>query len=284
MAGEQPFSEFVQAPPRGAPGVISMLGYRAHGLPESVHRGLPSSALTFILAFDEGVQAAATAPALASATPAKIVLGGLHTTTAFVQQRSDWAGIEITVHPLAARSLFGVPTRELSVTDFDGSSLLQRWGEELHGRAVEARDWAAAFAHVESRLIRQFDGHLPVRPELLHAWQLLERTGGRMPISALARQVTLTPRHLGTLFQREVGLSPKAVAGLIRFSRTAKTIADQLRWTGQPDLAQIASDTGYADQAHLSREFSRYAGISPRAWMAEEFRNIQDGGHSTEAY
>lgn len=282
MAGDQPFSEFVQAP-HSAPGVVSMLGYRAHGLPESVHRGLPSSKLTFILAFDDGVQAAATAPALASAAPAPIVLGGLHTTTAFVQQRSAWAGIEMTVHPLAARPLFGVPARELSLTDFDGSSVLQRWGEELHSRAVEARDWATAFTLIQSQLITRFDGDHRVRPELIRAWQLLERTGGRMPISTLAGDVALTPRHLGTLFRREVGLSPKAVAGLIRFGRTTTTIADRLRRSGHADLARIAADTGYSDQAHLSREFSRYAGTSPRTWMAEEFRNIQDGGHRAEA-
>jgi AraC-like DNA-binding protein len=42
------------------------------------------------------------------------------------------------------------------------------------------------------------------------------------------------------------------------------------------DLAGVAAATGYYDQAHLCREFVRFAGAPPRAWLAEEFQNIQD--------
>ena len=57
-------------------------------------------------------------------------------------------------------------------------------------------------------------------------------------------------------------------------------IAESVRRRTPIDLAAIAMDTGYSDQAHLSREFARFAGAPPRRWVAEEFRNIQDGGHS----
>jgi hypothetical protein len=41
--------EFVTAPPRSAPCVASMVGYRALEVPGEVHRGMPSSTLTFIV-------------------------------------------------------------------------------------------------------------------------------------------------------------------------------------------------------------------------------------------
>ena len=46
------------------------------------------------------------------------------------------------------------------------------------------------------------------------------------------------------------------------------------------DLAGVAAATGYYDQAHMTREFIRFAGVPPRAWLVEEFRNLQDGGHA----
>jgi hypothetical protein len=70
--------EFVVAPPRSAPGVTSMVGYRALEVPHEVHRGMPSSSLTFIVSLDDGVEAADTPDALPDARPNPLILGGLH--------------------------------------------------------------------------------------------------------------------------------------------------------------------------------------------------------------
>ena len=45
------------------------------------------------------------------------------------------------------------------------------------------------------------------------------------------------------------------------------------------DLARLAAECGFADQSHLDREFRAFAGTSPSGWIAEEFPNIQAGGH-----
>lgn len=100
-----------------------------------------------------------------------------------------------------------------------------------------------------------------------------------MPVAAVAAGVGLTPRHLGTLFRREVGLAPKAVARLMRFEAATARIARSVVERGSVDLAGVAATTGFADQAHLSAEFVSFTGLPPRRWIGAEFRNIQDGGH-----
>ncbi|PQM48359.1 hypothetical protein C1Y40_01426 [Mycobacterium talmoniae] len=102
---------------------------------------------------------------------------------------------------------------------------------------------------------------------------------GRAPVGALAERVGVSTRHLSTLFRREVGRTPKTVAMLMRFEYAAARIADAARRRQRVDLAGIAADAGYCDQAHLTREFVRFTGVSPRVWLADEFQNIQDGGH-----
>ena len=274
--------EFVSAPPRSAPGVTSMVGYRALQTPGQLHRGMPSSTLTFIVSLDDGVEAAETAEALPAARPNPLVLGGLQVQAAHVRQRRGQAGVQLAVHPLAALALFGMPSAELSPAGFDGTTVLGRRGTELVERVGDAGRWQDAFTLIAEYLVdaRQRRDHATVRPEVAYAWHLLQRSRGQAPVRAVADRVGLSPRHLASLFQREVGRSPKTVAMLMRFEHATARIAESVRRRAPIDLAAVAIDTGYSDQAHLSREFVRFAGAPPRRWVAEEFRNIQDGGHS----
>ncbi|ORV39800.1 AraC family transcriptional regulator [Mycolicibacter engbaekii] len=257
-----------------------MVGYRAFDVPDGVHRGMPSSTLTFIVSLDEGVRAAASLDTLAAARPAPVLLGGLHTHAARVAQTSGQAGVQLAVHPLASRALFGVPAAELSVSDFDGAPMLGRRALRLHEQVAAGRSWPEVFGVVSEYLAEQYRRRdAAVRPELIFAWQLLARSRGRMPVARVAERSGISQRHLSTLFRREVGHSPKAVAMLMRFEYATARLAEEARRHGSVDLAGVAAAAGYADQAHLSREFVRYAGVSPGAWLAEEFQNIQDGGH-----
>jgi len=274
--------EFVSAPPLSALGVTSLVGYRALETPDELHRGMPSSMLTFIVGLDDGVEAAESAEALSAARPNPLVLGGLQVRAAHVRQRRGQAGVQLGVHPLAARALFGMPSAELSPAGFDGTTVLGRRGIELVERVRDTRDWHDAFTLIAHYLAdaRARRGPSTVRPEVVHAWHLLHRSRGRAPVGVVADGVGLSPRHLATLFHGEVGRSPKTVAMLMRFEHATARIAESVRRRTPIDLAAIAMDTGYSDQAHLSREFARFAGAPPRRWVAEEFRNIQDGGHS----
>jgi AraC-like DNA-binding protein len=283
MANDEPrVWDFAVAPPHSAPGVTSMVGYRALDVAETVHRGMPSSRLVFIVSLDDGVTAADRADALPVTLPSPVILGGLHVQASHVRQHRDQAGVQLAVHPLAARALFGVPAAELSVTDFDAAPVLGRASARLHEQTAEARRWPDAFALVAQYLIqaRQHHDRVMVRPEVAYAWRLLERSRGQAPVAGVADRVGLTARHLTTLFRREVGRTPKTVAMLMRFEHATAKIAGAARSQQRVDLAGIAAHTGFCDQAHLSREFVRFAGVSPRAWLVEEFQNIQDGGHA----
>ncbi len=277
--------DFAVAPPRIAPGVVSMVGYRTVADPSELHRGMPSSTLTFIVGLDDGVEAAESAEALAAARPNPLLLSGLHVRAAHIRQRRGQTGVQIAVHPLAARALFGVPSAELTAAQLDATAVLGRSGIRLRDRVSESRQWGDAFDSIAEYLSQAWRdrGAGSVRPEVKCAWQLLALSGGQASVSAVADRVGMTGRHLATLFHREVGQSPKTVAMLMRFERATVAISDAVRRCATVDLADVAASTGYSDQAHLTREFVRFAGVPPGRWIAEEFRNIQDGGHAFAA-
>jgi AraC-like DNA-binding protein len=89
----------------------------------------------------------------------------------------------------------------------------------------------------------------------------------------LAAEVGWSTRHLEQEFGATIGLSPKTAARLRRFERSVPLVA-----MGQP-LALVAARCGYADQAHMTREWRRLAGTTPGQWMDQDvLANVQDSG------
>jgi AraC-like DNA-binding protein len=94
-------------------------------------------------------------------------------------------------------------------------------------------------------------------------------------VAEVADEVGYSRRHLGNLLRAEVGLTPKEYQRVARFEhRRSRLIAAAT--AGRPSLADVAVRAGYADQAHLTREWVRLAGCTPSTWLAEEFPFVQD--------
>jgi AraC-like DNA-binding protein len=80
----------------------------------------------------------------------------------------------------------------------------------------------------------------------------------------LAKEIGWSRKHLAQKFRKDIGLRPKTVARVIRFGKALKHAQNccDIDWAG------LAVDCGYADQAHLIRDFSEFSGQSPEAWRA----------------
>ncbi|WP_266158635.1 AraC family transcriptional regulator [Dyella silvatica] len=81
-------------------------------------------------------------------------------------------------------------------------------------------------------------------------------------LAQLARDAGLSRFQLLRHFARELGLPPHAYLLQQRIA-----MARQMILRGVP-LAEVAMATGFADQSHLSRHFSRQMGVSPGRYAA----------------
>jgi AraC family transcriptional regulator len=77
----------------------------------------------------------------------------------------------------------------------------------------------------------------------------------------LARLTGLSVSHFARTFKFTFGFSPHAFLVRRRIER-----AQGLMLKSAFPLAQIASDCGFCDQAHFSRQFLQFTGESPRSW------------------
>lgn len=264
------------------PGLVSStVGYREVGPPQVLHRGLPSPYLTFLFSLADPI-VTGTSPEQArgpDASRTSVIVGGLHSQPAYIVPDAHQEGVQLAVHPLAARAVFGVPCAELTALVTEGADVLGPGAEKLRSQLVELPTWPARFATLQRFLrgrVSRGQRPAPPRPEVVRAWRWIADRRGATSLAGLATHVALSPRQLGSLFIREVGMSPKQVAGLMRFDHAAQLVG---RAPVHLDLSTIALRAGYYDHADLGRAFTRYAGISPTGWRAEERRNLQAGGH-----
>lgn len=99
----------------------------------------------------------------------------------------------------------------------------------------------------------------------------LVESRGRMRVTELARWAGVSDRHLRRAFTAAVDLSPKESASAWRLRLCALRILEPA-----PQWAALAADAGFADQAHLTREFRRWVGLTPQA-LARQTAAIEHG-------
>ena len=123
-------------------------------------------------------------------------------------------------------------------------------------------------------LLKQY--FLDVRPyntadnTLFKAGDAMRDANGSLPVSQVAAAAHATVRTLERKFKRSSGYSVKDVSGLIRFEQ----VRNQLWRDPNTNLAGLAADLGYTDQAHLSREFKRYSGTTPGAFARKSKKKL----------
>lgn len=87
-------------------------------------------------------------------------------------------------------------------------------------------------------------------------------TGPGLAVSAVARELALSERQLRRRFESAVGYGPKRLARVLRLTRALAAA-----YAGE-ELARVAADAGYADQAHFAHDCRSLAGVAPSALVA----------------
>lgn len=184
--------------------------------------------------------------------PGESIFVGPKTRAALIQRRTDLRAVGVSFTAGASDAVIPGIGRELC----DGTAPLDAvfTAGSLAERLAEL-DADAALDHVEAELARR------IRPDarnspVLAAEQALRNglAAGEVPSLLGADRRTLVPQ-----FRRVVGVGLKHYERICRFNRSLEAI----RRADAPPLAWIAHENGFADQAHLTREFVHFAVSSP---------------------
>src|SRR5690606_37784266 len=87
---------------------------------------------------------------------------------------------------------------------------------------------------------------------------------GAVPVTRLQERTGLSRSRLSVAFRREVGVSAKRYARIVRFRRALAL----LHGGGVNSLSRAALESGYYDQSHMTAEFREFAGITPGTFLS----------------
>lgn len=196
---------------------------------------------------------------------------GLHQRSSYVAAAGDASCLQVNFTPLGAHAFLGLPMHELVGRTVPLDDVLPRAARDLTARLADATSWEERFTQLDEILLARLTGSREPSPDVAWAWQTLVDSHGRVPVGWLCDRLGRSRKHLAARFREQIGLPPKTVARILRFTRAVAL----LHGRANGELANIAFECGYYDQPHLNRDFREFAGTSPAEFAR---RIVPDGG------
>jgi AraC-like DNA-binding protein len=162
--------------------------------------------------------------------------------------------------PGAGGPALGLPLAELRDQRVDVADILPRLASRLHG-GLAPESAMMTVAGLSADLVTA----APPDKLVVTATQLL--ASRRAGVAELGPVLAVSDRQLRRRFEKAAGYGPKTMQRVLRFRRV---IGQLMAAPASADLADLALLAGYADQAHLTRETTRLAGLPPAA-LARSF-------------
>jgi AraC-like DNA-binding protein len=227
------------------------------------HRNVPSGAVELVCRVGSvpRVVGPLTGPLVEMLDPGTVVVG-------------------VRLRPGAAGAVLGGPVSEFVDATVEATAVWGRAAVRAGERVAEAGNADDATAALQDLVTGA------VGPDPMVAEAVARLLPGRAPdLRSLWSSLEVSERSFRRRCRSAVGIGPKALHRILRFQGFLARAQYALARGRRPDedgLARLAVDAGYADQAHLTRECRRLAGVSPRVFLDQVQRSC-GCGHDHEA-
>jgi len=241
----------------------------SHGVP-LCRRELPTDLAPLIINFGDAFQLFTPGTARRSSALRSFITGA-YDTYQLVESAGSSGGVQVNFSLLGIRVLVGRPIEDMTNRALAPEDVLGPFAHDLIARVHDAPGWDARFDCLDSALMARMTAARPLPGAVQHAWQRIVASAGRLPIRTIVDEVGWSQGYFIRRFRHELGVSPKALARMLRFGR----VLQALRRDARADLLDVALDAGYYDQSHLNRDVQAFAGITPGALVRGQ---LPDGG------
>jgi AraC-like DNA-binding protein len=159
--------------------------------------------------------------------------------------------------------LFNLPLAELTNTGINAEDILsapyqeiyhQMLGSKTHDDRLKRLD--SFISHELSKVDFSFTGF----DKLIRA---MRHNDGQLSVGKMAEQANLSERTLQRNMKNSLGVGPKSFSNILRFKEVLRILKQHPEY----DWQDVLYHCGYYDQAHFIKDFKRYTGKTPRAFL-----------------
>jgi AraC-like DNA-binding protein len=220
------------------------------------------------LVFNLGDPVGLSGPAYNDDQPLRAVVGPLSKAIRLIY-RGPVNTFGIRFHPARGAGFFGKVATDLTDKLLPLAAVCPRLDGLLERvlRVNPRLECDAGRTALERALAEQLAFALPPDDEITATVDRLTATNELPSVAQIADEVGISPRQLQRRFLSAVGVPPKRFVRVVRFARVWQlaTMCPKEKW------AVLAAEHGYADQAHLVREFRAFGAKPPTHLFTPEW-------------
>ncbi|RQO40179.1 AraC family transcriptional regulator [Chryseobacterium sp. KBW03] len=160
------------------------------------------------------------------------------------------------------------PIKEMENTAVSLERLFGNNGQEIGQQVLNANSTSERIKLIEIFLLNRLTDIETIDRIVKSIVETIITANGQLSIDELSRQTNLNRRQLLRKFSSAIGLSPKQLSRIIRLQAALKMLLNNQF----SNLADLAYENEYYDQAHFIKEFKEFTGSTPKEFY---------GGHLT---
>ncbi|NDJ51579.1 MAG: AraC family transcriptional regulator [Chloroflexi bacterium] len=195
--------------------------------------------------------------------PRAMVIGQI-TEAFFIKPTGYVNTFAVRFYPYGLANFLSTPIKELANKE---TPLTVLFGEErasaLAQRICQAEDTESRIAIVEAFLFEKLKDPIAIDNIVKATINTMFLTSGALSIKEMLDNHAANRRQLERKFTEQVGISPKQLCRVIRLQSALNMLLHQ----PSESMSQIAYDSDYYDQAHFTKDFKEFTGMTPKEFF-----------------
>jgi AraC-like DNA-binding protein len=191
---------------------------------------------------------------------------GTHKKYYVIKENNDTHIVGIKFKQGGAYNFFKLPMMQFSNKIVNLTDVLNGETEKLRGKLVAANDDEAIRKILDYYFLIKVDRLEEAYSVVDSAIKEVNVDGAPLSIKDFCETANISNKHLISLFNKKVGLSPKLVHRINKF----KKVIELLQRKRSVNWPEVAYECQNYDQAHLINEFKSFSGLSPKKYFENE--------------